>query len=72
MNAVIKGADARQHHPGGVRHLFGPDNQPDLGADFEQRFVHAAQVAGAVINQRNHAVSLECPTIAGNFPQDDF
>jgi hypothetical protein len=53
-HAVIEGAHSRQDGSARVRHLFGPPHQAHLSANLEQRLVHAAQVAGTVIEQCDH------------------
>jgi hypothetical protein len=49
IDAVIESPDAGQHKATGIADLFGMLHQADLRADFEQRFVDAAQIAGAII-----------------------
>ena len=54
-NAPTPGSTTRAR----VGHFVRPLHDAHVRADFEQRLVDAAQIAGTVIEQSNHANSIE-------------
>ena len=58
VDAIVERADAGQHQAARVADFIGPLHEPHVRADLEQRFVDAAQIAGTVIKQSNHATIL--------------
>src|SRR5258707_10596139 len=59
MNAIVKCSDARQHDCSCIRHLARVLGDAYLCAHLEQRLMHAAQIAGTIIKQSNHANRLK-------------
>ncbi len=55
LDAIVERADARQHHRARLGHFLRLPRDAHFRADLEQGLVDAAQVAGAVVNQSNHA-----------------
>src|SRR5207302_7438446 len=55
VDAIIKGAHARQNRRSGAVYLRGPLDNPHLSADFQQCFVDASKVARTIVYQSNHA-----------------
>ena len=53
MNAIIESAHAWQHGCARVTHFFGMLYYPNISPDFQQRLLHAAQIAHAIINNDN-------------------
>jgi hypothetical protein len=49
VDAIVERADAGQHHRAGVADFVGRLHDAHVRADLEQRFVDAAQIAGAVV-----------------------
>ena len=52
VDAIVERADAGQHHAARIADFVGLLHDAHVRADLEQRFVDAAQVAGAVIESR--------------------
>ena len=57
VQAIVKRANARQHDGAGAAHFRRRLRDADVRAGLEQRLVHAAQIAGAVIQKSNHRQS---------------
>ena len=51
-------ADAGNDDAVGAAELTGNGRRPDVGADGRQRLPHRRQIAGAVIDQRDHSRPL--------------
>jgi len=49
VDAIVERADAGQNHRAGIADFVWPLHDAHVRADFEQRFVDAAQIAGAVV-----------------------
>lgn len=60
VDAVIEGPDAGEHEAAGVGEFRAALDDTDGGADAAQGVVHAAEVAGAVIDQGDHRASVRC------------
>jgi hypothetical protein len=58
IDAIVERADAGQNHRAGVADFFRRFGHAHVRADFEQRPLRAAQIAGAVIKESNHADNL--------------
>src|SRR5260221_9269245 len=58
VDAVVECADTGQHHGLRIGQFTGLAHDTNFSADLQQRLLDAAQVAGAVINQSNHAQSV--------------
>ena len=66
VDAIVEGAHAGQNHGAGLGHFFRAAGDAHVGADLEQGFVDAAQVAGAVIKESYHGPRLCRERVAGN------
>ena len=58
VDAIVESADAREDGGTGVGHLGRALRDSNVSADFEQRFMDAAQIAGTVVEERDHGVRL--------------
>jgi len=54
VDAIVERADTGQNHRAGIADLIRPLHDAHVRAGLEQRFVDAAQVAGAVVEQGDH------------------
>src|SRR5581483_3249774 len=54
VDAIVEGPHARQHSRMRAGQFFRPPHYAHIATRLEQRFLHAAQVAGAIVHQRNH------------------
>lgn len=54
VDAIVEGADAREHQGAGSRNLLGASDDSNIRADEFQRLMDAAEVSRAVIDESDH------------------
>ena len=58
VDAIVECADTRQYHAMAIANLFRSFDEDNIRSNFEQRFMNAAQVSGAIIDQGDHLLTL--------------
>ncbi len=54
IDAIVEGAHAGEHQGAGGGDFFRAAHDAHLAARLEQRLLHAAQIAGIVVNESDH------------------
>jgi len=58
LQTIVERADTGQNRRPGIVQIGGTNGEANVRVEVTQRFVHAAQVARAIVNQSNHALTV--------------